>query len=365
MTELTSTTRPVDVEDLRSRVDAELRAFMATQSGNLMAVGRSGSDLVDSVGQLLRTGKRLRPAFCYWGWRGAGGPASDPSIIRAAAALELFHAAALIHDDLMDGSDTRRGMPAVHRHFGSLHRTSGWHGDAERFGLAGAVLAGDICLAWADEMLSTSGVMPARLMAGSAVFHRMRTEVVAGQYLDVLSQSAPPDDPAVAAEQARLVIRYKSAKYSIEHPLLLGGSLAGASEAVLAIYSAYGLALGEAFQLRDDILGVFGDPEETGKPAGDDLREGKRTMLIALALQRATPDQAALVGDLLGDPLLDDGGVSALQKIILGTGALDEVERTIERLSYQARAVLGSNLVEQPALDLLDRLVTASTERVH
>lgn len=365
MTKTTSLTRPVDVEELRSRVDAELRAFMVTQAANLAAVDPLAGELLEAVSQLVRTGKRLRPAFCYWGWRGAGGAENEHTIIRAAAALELFHAAALIHDDLMDGSDTRRGMPAVHRRFGTQHAANGWQGNAERFGLAGAVLAGDICLAWADEMLATCGVMPSRLMAGSAVFHRMRTELVGGQYLDVLTQCAPPDDPAVATERARLVIRYKSAKYSIEHPLLLGGTLAGASDAVLATYSAYGLALGEAFQLRDDVLGVFGDPDETGKPASDDLREGKQTVLMALAVQRATAEQAALVHDLLGDPLLDAEGVRALQKVITSTGALDEVERMIERLSDHARAALTSGAVEHPANELLDQLVTASTMRVH
>jgi geranylgeranyl diphosphate synthase type I len=362
---MTSPTRPVDVEGLRSRVDAELRTFMAEQAASLEVVDPSAGELVGAVGDLVRAGKRLRPAFCYWGWRGAGGAEKDPSIIRAAAALELFHAAALIHDDLMDGSDTRRGMPAAHRRFSALHRQNGWQGDDERFGLSGAVLAGDICLAWADEMLARCGIAPARLMAGSAVFHRMRTELVGGQYLDVLTQSAPPADPFAAADRARLVIRYKSAKYSIEHPLLLGGTLAGANEALLNTYSAYGLALGEAFQLRDDVLGVFGDPGETGKPAGDDLREGKRTVLIALALQRAQADEAALIKDLLGDPLLDSEGVHALHKIIVGTGALDEVERMIEQLSDQAHAALDGDLVQQPAHDLLGQLVTASTTRVH
>jgi geranylgeranyl diphosphate synthase type I len=359
---MTSSLRPVDVEDLRSRVDGALNGFLAQQSKNLMAVDPACAELVDSIGLLVRGGKRLRPAFCYWGWRGASGPADD-AVIPAAAALELFHAAALIHDDLMDGSDTRRGMPSVHRRFEQIHRDEGWQGDDERFGLSGALLAGDMCLVWADQLLATSPVPPARAHAGAAVFNQMRTELLGGQYLDVLTQSAPPPDPQAAALRARLVIRYKSAKYSIEHPLLLGGTLAGASDSVLATYSAYGLALGEAFQLRDDVLGVFGDPEETGKPAGDDLREGKRTVLIALTLQRSTPEQATLIHRLLGDPQLDAGGVSLLQSVITSTGALDETERMIDELAEQARAALTGSALDEPARDLLDRLVTTSTSR--
>jgi geranylgeranyl diphosphate synthase type I len=249
--------------------------------------------LVEVVADFVRAGKRLRPAFCYWGWRGAGGPDCEP-IVAAAATLELFQAAALIHDDLMDDSDTRRGMPSVHRRFAMLHRGSGWVGEPRRFGLAGAVLTGDLCLVWCDQMLTDSGLDLDRLARGRPAFDRMRTELMAGQYLDMREQALAGQ--AGAVERARRVIMFKSAKYTVEEPLLLGGALAGAPPSLLADYSAFGLPLGEAFQLRDDLLGVFGDPEQTGKPAGDDLREGKRTVLVASALERATPVQAGAGG---------------------------------------------------------------------
>lgn len=242
MTEMTHSVRPVDAEDLRARVDDVLSGFLATQTASLTAIDPACAELVHAIELLVRGGKRLRPAFCYWGWRGAGGDTGS-TVIPAAAALELFHAAALIHDDLMDGSDTRRGMPAVHRRFSAAHADRGWQGDGDRFGLSGAVLAGDMCLVWADELLASIELPAARRLAGAAVFNRMRSELLGGQYLDVLTQSAPVADPRAAAERARLVIRYKSAKYSIEHPLLLGAALAGASDEVLASYSAYGLAL--------------------------------------------------------------------------------------------------------------------------
>jgi geranylgeranyl diphosphate synthase type I len=359
--------RPLDVESLRTRVDATLADFLDRQGRTLTAVSPDCHELVTSVITLMRGGKRLRPAFCYWGWRGAGGP-DGPQIVAAAAALELFQAAALIHDDLMDGSDTRRGMPAVHRHFAAMHRDQGRLGDADRFGLAGAVLAGDMCLVWTDELFADSGLSVQQLAAGRSMFNRMRTELLGGQYLDVLTQAAPNLDPATAIARARRVIRYKSAKYTVEHPLLIGASLAGADPALLAVYSEYGLALGEAFQLRDDVLGVFGDPAETGKPAGDDLREGKRTVLVGLTLQHADRAQTETVQRLLGDPRLDAEGVATLRGVILETGALAAVERLITDLAEQATSALAGAAtagveVAEPARTVLADLIVAATAR--
>jgi geranylgeranyl diphosphate synthase type I len=366
-TPTTATERdPLQAENLRDRVDAVLAVFLAQQAENLTDVSPDCHELVASVVDLMRGGKRLRPAFCYWGWRGAGGDPSD-QIVTAAASLELFQAAALIHDDLMDDSDLRRGMPAVHRRFAGVHSERGWLTDGDRFGLAGAVLTGDMCLVWTDELFSGSGLSVEQLAAGRPMFNRMRTELLGGQYLDVLTQSAPEPDPATAVQRARQVMRYKSAKYTIEHPLLIGATLAGAPPQLLAGYSGYGLALGEAFQLRDDVLGVFGDPEETGKPAGDDLREGKRTMLVAQALMRASTAQTGVIRGLLGDPRLDAEGVATLRGVIVETGALDAVERQIGELAERAGTALldpaGEPLMTAPAHAVLSRLIVASTAR--
>jgi geranylgeranyl diphosphate synthase type I len=310
---------------------------------------------------LLDGGKRLRPAFAYWGWRGAGAAddVDDDAMVRAAAALELLHACALIHDDVMDGSDTRRGRPAVHRRFAAIHRREGWHGDPDAFGRAAAILLGDMCLVWADEMLGTSGLPPGALLRGQPVWDQMRLELMAGQYLDVLEQARGTHDVA----RSLLIARFKSAKYTVERPLHLGAVLAGGSPALTAAYSAYGLPLGEAFQLRDDVLGVYGDPSETGKPAGDDLREGKRTALVAIALDRATPDQAAMVEKLLGDPGLDDDGVARLREVIVDTGAVDDVERLIAARTADALTALDAGPVADPARGVLRELAIAATER--
>jgi len=354
---------PVDVEDLRVRVHKALEDFLTAQADVLERVSPDCVPMVEYIADLVRGGKRLRPAFCYWGWRGAGGP-DTPAIAQSAASLEFFQAAALIHDDVMDGSDTRRGMPAVHRRFATLHRGSGWTGDGERFGLSGAVLAGDLCLVWSSEAFLTGGLDAAALARGLPVFDRMRTELMGGQYLDILEQAVAGQRHEGAADRARKVIKYKSAKYSVEEPLLLGGALAGADPGLLAAYSAFGLPLGEAFQLRDDVLGVFGDPEQTGKPAGDDLREGKRTVLVAYALENATPAQAAIVRTLLGDPHLEAHGVEAVREVILDTGALDRVEQLIEDLVGQAHDVLATaDVADEVARSVLSGLVSAATAR--
>ena len=351
-------TDPLDREDLRQRVQKALNGFVGGKLPVLDTISDELSPLTDALTDLVAGGKRLRPAFCYWGYRGAGGEDGD-DVVTAAAALELFQACALIHDDVMDGSDTRRGQPAVHRRFASTHRTESWTGDPEAFGVGAAVLLGDLCLSWSDEMLTTSGLPADRLAAGHRVYADMRTELMGGQYLDLLEQARGGG----SIERALRVARYKSAKYTIEKPLHLGAALAGAEQAVLDGYSGYGLPLGEAFQLRDDVLGVFGDPSVTGKPAGDDLREGKRTAMVAMALEAADARQAAVVRRHLGDPHLTPDGVASLRSVLVETGAVDRVERLIDELTGDALAALEAAPVEGAAREVLEQLATAVVRR--
>ena len=319
--------------------------------------------LSEALNEFLSGGKRLRPAFCYWGWRGAGGDANDPVLdeaaIRAAASLEFLQACALIHDDVMDCSDTRRGRPAVHHRFASLHRGSEWLGSPETFGVGAAILIGDLCLSWADQVLLTSGMPADALRRAKVVYDEMRTELMAGQYLDLLEQARGGG----SIDRALRVVQYKSAKYTIERPLHIGAALAGASPQLTDAYTAYGLPLGEAFQLRDDVLGVFGDPKETGKPAGDDLREGKRTVLIATALDRATKTQAIVLRTHLGDPALDAAGLEALRSVICDTGALAFVEQQIQTRLDDALTAAASPLIESVAQRFLTDLAHAATSR--
>ncbi len=323
---------PVDHADLRSRVQRSLTGFLDRQRRALVGIDAALVPVADAVERfVLGGGKRLRPAFAYWGYLGAGGPDSD-QVVHAVSALELVQASALIHDDLIDASATRRGEPAIHRRFATLHSDSGWAGSAEQFGAASAILLGDLCLVWSDEMLRSSGLDPIVLGRARVDFDDMRTEVIAGQYLDVHAQATTD----TSEHRAHTVARYKSAKYTVERPLLFGGALADGGTAIRDCYSRYGLALGEAFQLRDDVLGVFGDPAQTGKPAGDDLREGKHTFLVAAAFAAASPAAADRLRAGLGDPTLDPAGVEELRDIITATGAARRAEQRINELTDAA-----------------------------
>lgn len=356
---------PLDVADLRVRVQQCVDAEIASQGRVLAEVGPDVGDLLGAVSSLLAGGKRLRAAFLFWGYRAAGQPDS-PALIRLATAMEFFQAAALIHDDVMDDSDTRRGRPAAHRALASRHEREGWSGNADRFGVAGAILAGNLCLNWTEELFSTSGLPAEHLAAGRAVFDRMRTQLMGGQYLDVVESARSWEGLSTAEriERASRVIRYKSAKYTIEHPLLIGASAGGAVPDDLAALSRYGLDLGQAFQLRDDLLGVFGDPATTGKPAGDDLREGKRTVLMAHTLEAATAEERREVEEVLGRPDLDDQTIARLREVIAGSGAVDAVEAEIARLADAARLSLKSTSGLNPeSVDVLDQLIDFSTAR--
>ena len=356
------TASPLDLADLRERVRIVVDAFIAEQAVILGSVSPALEPLVDAISSLLAGGKRLRPAFCYWGWRGAIGEAGaeqDAAAVRAAASLEFLQACALIHDDVMDGSDTRRGQPAAHHRFANLHRGSQWLGSPEAFGTGAAILLGDLCLSWADQALLTSGMPGTDLVRAKSVYDEMRTELMAGQYLDLLEQALGGG----SVERAMAVIRYKSAKYTIERPLHLGAALAGASEEITQAYTDYGLTLGEAFQLRDDVLGVFGDPQQTGKPAGDDLREGKRTLLIALATERADERQSVILRTHLGDPHLEATGIDALRAVIRETGALAETEDRIAQRLTQAVASIEQAPIHPEAQGALVALAHAAATR--
>ncbi|GHD00914.1 polyprenyl synthetase family protein [Zhihengliuella salsuginis] len=352
--------RAVDVAAFTARVNGALASFLDEQRTIIGRISPHADELIASIHDLTLNGKRLRPRFAFLGFVGAGGVPEDEDIVRIGASLELFQAAALIHDDLIDRSDTRRGQPSVHRRFEALHRRAGWARDAARFGEAASVLAGDLCLSLSEQMFGTTSAPP----AARRVFDTMRTQVMSGQFLDVLEESAGPSYGADdAVSRARTIVRYKSAKYSTENPMLLGGALAGASEDVLHQYSAFALPLGEAFQLRDDVLGVFGDPATTGKPAGDDLREGKRTELIAHALRLSPASDGDFIQNRLGADDLGDAEVSRMCTILVDCGALAATEDSISELSDQGFDALAHLHVPEPVREALRRLGLAAIRR--
>lgn len=343
-------------------VAGQLNVFLAQKRELMLEISPAAAVLVDSIKTLVTGGKRMRALLCYWGWRGAGGASDAQDIIKAGAALELFQAAALIHDDIIDRSDTRRGGPSVHRQFSTLHSNNGWALDDERFGHAAAILTGDLCLSLSEEMFASIGARADS--RARAVFNLMRTEVMAGQYLDILEEVAGPSKPhATAVARASAIIRYKSAKYSSEHPLVLGGALAGAADELLTGYSEFALPLGEAFQLRDDVLGVFGDPAQTGKPAGDDLREGKRTVLVGLTIDAATADDRDFVDHNLGRQDLGEDEIARLSAIMVDSGALAKTEAMITGLSGAAFAALAQLPIAPSVVEALSALGQGAVSR--
>jgi geranylgeranyl diphosphate synthase type I len=361
-------------------VQSRLDGFLAERGTVLRSISPDLDVVDDYARRLLAGGKRFRALFCYWGWRAVSAHSAefDPlaedaidaeldAVVSIAAGLEAFHAAALVHDDIMDNSDLRRGQPSVHRAFAILHRERGWAGSPDAYGLSAALLLGDLLLGWADELVDAGVAIAGSVSAGRAArdeFARMRTEVTAGQYLDIFEETAWRAVPeAEHLSRAQRVVVYKSAKYSVEAPLAIGGSLADGSLAQLAALRAFGLPLGIAFQLRDDLLGVFGDPAVTGKPAGDDLREGKRTVLVALVRGKLPASAARLFDELLGDRSLDADQIAMLQTAVRDSGAVDHVERVIAHHLDQARAALADAPLARSARDELIALADAVTTR--
>jgi geranylgeranyl diphosphate synthase type I len=360
-------------------VQLGIDGFLSEQTAALSAISPELVPFTDVARSFLSGGKRFRALFCYWGWQAASGVPDGfdplggaeegdlPGVVLAAAALEVFHAAALAHDDIMDNSDTRRGSPAAHRLFAALHADGGWSGRPASFGQSAALLLGDLLLGWSDELFDRGTRLvatPGAGLAGRAEFVRMRTEVTAGQYLDILEENAWVAHPeSDALPRAHRVIVYKSAKYSVEAPLAIGAALGGASIAQLAALRAFGLPLGVAYQLRDDLLGVFGDPVVTGKPAGDDLREGKRTVLIALARASLAAPARNLLDELMGDPDLDGQQVEMIRTAIRDCGAVDQVEQIIGRNVELARAAIRDAPIAPSARAQLLELADTVTRR--
>ena len=350
---------PADLARIRAEVESALSGFLGRQRSLLEGIGHDLAEAADAITDLVAGGKRLRPAFCYWGWRACGGT-DLPAIFVAAGALELLHASALVHDDVIDASDTRRGRPSVHRRFAAAHAAEHWRGSPDAFGAGAAIIIGDLLLAWTDEMLRDCGLPAAAVSRGLGVLDAMRTEVLAGQFLDLTGQASASE----ALDSALTVIMYKSAKYTVERPLHLGAALAAVARPdVCAGLTHYGIPLGIAFQLRDDILGVFGDPARTGKSVTGDLRDGKRTVMLALAFERADERQSGVLGRSVGNPGLTEHAAEQVRSVITATGALAECEAMIDRHVKEALAALETAPITAESKTALAHLAVAATSR--
>ena len=358
MTETLPGAALLDFSSLRHEVDTALTGFLDAKDRS--APGTELLYLTTPLRGLLTGGKRLRSLLCLYGWHAAGATGDVSAAVRAAASLELFQVFALVHDDVMDDSDVRRGQPSAHRSLATAYTDSGGpHERAEAHGMGAAVLLGDLALVWSDELLHTADLEPSRLAQVLPLVDEMRSEVMYGQLLDLRTTGRLSAD----VDTALHVIRYKTAKYTIERPLHIGAILAGAEPSVLEECTAFGIPLGEAFQLRDDLLGVFGDPAETGKPVLDDLREGKATVLMAIAVSRASPADLSTLRDLVGRSDLDEEQAAVVRTILESTGARQTVEEMIGARRDAALAALDAASFPGTAAAGLRQIARAATTR--
>lgn len=331
---LTPTTGSLNPALVRREVEAVLSAFLDRKQRHAARQNPLLAETVECVRDFIfRGGKRIRPFLCVLGWRAAGGVGMPGPVVRVAAAQEMFHTFALIHDDIIDHSDIRRGKPTVHRFLADRYAD---RPSSQRLGADAAVIVGDLAFAWSDELLHTAGAPHDRMAAALEIVDGMRTDALYGQYHDLLATGRHTSNVA----EALSIIRFKTSVYTFQHPLLLGATLAGANARLAEFFDAFAFPIGEAFQLRDDVLSVFGSPNLTGKAALDDLREGKATTLVAVALQHADHDQAGRLLDLLGDPQLDEDGAAEVRRIMVDCRAVAMVENMIAARYEQALGAL-------------------------
>lgn len=335
------------------RVNAFINAYLSEDRERLTKAVPQGTDFLDLAQHyVLAGGKRLRAQFCYWGYVAADGDPQNNDVVHAAAALELLHAFALIHDDIMDGAQSRRDLPTPHVVLSQRHQSDALRGESRRYGEGVAMLLGDLLFVYA-QLLAAELNDEAR-----AVWARLTSELVMGQYLDMETSAQ-----GIYEEEVSLAIaQYKSGKYSVERPLQLGSAVAGAGDKFNDAWSTFGVPLGEAFQLRDDLLGIIGDPTVTGKPVGDDLREGKPTYIVAVARTEANATQQAVL-DRIGEPSLDSAAINAITDVLKATGAISQTEQEIARRLEMARAALEAMTMNKDARQALELLATAATSR--
>ena len=337
---------PPAISKIVGPIDTRLTEVLNIERSKWVSVDASLADPFDALEDLIFSGgKRIRPAFFHWALVGAGGDPASEVAVDAAAAIEMLHAFALAHDDVMDHSSSRRGEPSIWQRFATFHGDSEWKGNARDFGEAVAILVGDLAHVIADSLIRDLSPEV------SEIWNELRLEVNIGQYLDVLSGVTRTFDQ----EGARRILEYKTGRYSVQRPLHLGAAIAGRFDDFSVSFTNFGQPVGVAFQLRDDLLGVFGDEQETGKPVGDDLREGKPTSLVAAAFERADQGQLEVL-QLIGSDDLTDSNISDIQNVIIETEAERVIEEEIRDLTDSALNELESASLDAKASSALREL---------
>ncbi|MFE2459291.1 polyprenyl synthetase family protein [Streptomyces sp. NPDC059402] len=349
---------PWNPTGFRAHIDSVLRDFLAEEGRRLVAVDEALAPVAQQVRSSAGHGKRLRAAFCYWGWRAAGQPESE-ALVRAAASMELVHAAAIVHDDLIDDSALRHGLPTAHVALEAVLDRDGRPG-ARAAARSLAMLVGDHLMVLAGRLFTSSGLPAAYLARARDLWAALARELIAGECLELLHTGGPPDTGT-----SLKVVRYKTAKYTVEHPLLIGGLLAGAAPALRDTYRAYGLPLGEAFQLRDDLLGLFGDPERTGKAALDDLRARRPTALLAETWKAADASQRDRLRCLLDRDDLDPAHLWDVRRLMVELKAPQRVEQMIATRVERAVRALDAAGTPPHARRALRELALQATDRTY
>jgi geranylgeranyl diphosphate synthase, type I len=348
--------------ELADAITDQLRRYLRDRRRDAVYIGSDYDGLIAGLEEfVLSGGKRLRPAFAYWGWRAVSSKDVDAQVLLLFSALELLHASALVHDDVIDTSATRRGRPTTHMKFAALHRDRRWRGRADQFGISAAILLGDLALAWADDIVTGVDLPPDARRRARQVWADIRTELLGGQYLDIVAEANANE----SILSAMTVNTFKTASYTVSRPLQFGVAAAADRPEVHVLFHKVGTDLGIAFQLRDDVLGVFGDPAVTGKPSGDDLRSGKRTVLLAQAVKLADKSDAK-AANLLRTSIgtdLSDTQVRELCDVIEGIGALVAVQDHIDTLTRRALAMLADAPINAAAKAGLSELARLATKR--
>ncbi len=341
---------------LRRTVLTQVARFVADRCAAELdeaGVEVAGDILLD----FLAGGKCLRSTFMYLGW--LSNAADSDEALCASASLELLHAFALLQDDVMDDSPWRRGRPAAHIQFGDWHRKRRLSGSPQRFGDSAAILLGDLCLIWAEQMLRESGVEHRRLQLALPRYDAMRTELALGQFADLASDVRDLPSMAVVLE----VARRKSGNYTVRRPLEIGAAMSGCSDRTLLGLGRYGTSVGEAFQLRDDLLGVFGSEAVTGKPSGGDLLEHKATSVVIAAHQLADAPTRRQLTDLMNEGELDDTAIDRWRALIVTTGAVQWIEDLISERVTSALDALDEVRLDESVRAALTNMAAVCTER--
>lgn len=333
----------------KEKFDPLLLEFLDKKITEAEGIDSQAADLTREIKRMAQTGgKRIRPAFMFYAYKASGGK-DEEAAIYTSQALELFHTFALIHDDIIDRSDTRRGAPTAHTYFQSLHGKQNLIGDAAHFGLASAILAGDLALSYAHEVFVTSSFSDEAIRTAQRYYNLLWMEVILGEQLDTLGGMKKD----VAEKDILTMLALKSGKYTIERPLHIGAALADASDKVFQGFTGYGIPLGQAFQIQDDILGMFGTEEKIGKPVTSDIAEGKKTLLIIKAVEQGNKTQKGIIQKALGNPQVTEQDLEIVKNVVIDAGSLAHSQDLAKKLIEKAKKALSKVVLEKESRDYL------------